>query len=147
MIYTGQGSGTRAVRLEKQGDDFSVKPLWHNEEIGTSYNSPVLRDGLIYGISSKGQCAFCLDAGTGKTVWTDTSLSDRFGTTLDAGSVILNLLTSGELVAFEPSNTGYSELARIKVTETPVYTHPVIAGNRVYVKDQDTLAMFTLEQK
>jgi len=144
VIYTGQGSGTRAIKLEKREDGFAAPELWHNEEIGSSYNTPVLKDGLLFGISSKHKCAFCLDARTGKTVWTDTKLSDGFGTTLDAGAVILAQLSTGELVAFEPSNKGYSELARIKVAETPVYSYPVIAGNRIYVKDEDTLARFTL---
>lgn len=145
VIYTGQGSGTRAVRLQKQGDNFTTNQLWHNEEIGTSYDTPVLTGGLVFGISSKRRCAFCLDAQTGKTIWTDRSLSDGFGTTVGAGSVIVALLTTGELIAFDASNKGYSELARLKVAETPVYTHPVIARNRVYVKARDTLAMFTIE--
>jgi outer membrane protein assembly factor BamB len=145
VIYTGQGTGTKAVKVEKQGESFVIKELWSNDEIGTSFNTPVLKDGLIYGISSKRRCVFCLNAETGEAVWTDDKLSDRFGTILDAGSVMLAVSSAGELIAFEPNNKGYSEMARIKIAETPIYAHPVIAGNRIYVKDKEAMVLFSNE--
>jgi len=46
---------------------------------------------------------------------------------------------------FKPNGEKYEELARIKVADTPVYAHPVLAGNLIYVKDENTLTMFTIE--
>jgi hypothetical protein len=37
------------------------------------------------------------------------------------------------------------EQARIKVADMQTYAHPVIAGNRVFVRDQETVAMWTIE--
>jgi hypothetical protein len=34
---------------------------------------------------------------------------------------------------------------RIKVADTPTHAHPIIAGNRIFVKDRETVAMWTLE--
>jgi hypothetical protein len=42
-------------------------------------------------------------------------------------------------------STVIAELAKIKVADTPTYAHPVIAGNKIFVKDQDTLAMCVIE--
>jgi len=145
VIYTGQGRGTRAVKIEKQGDGFAAKDLWSNAEIGVQYNTPVLKDGLLYGLSDK-DVFFCLDAKTGQTAWTDTIKRGRnFAAIVDAGSVIIALPSNSELTVFKPGNKEYSELARIKVADTPTYAHPVIAGNRIFVKDQNTVAMFTIE--
>ncbi|MCR4412460.1 MAG: PQQ-like beta-propeller repeat protein [Thermoguttaceae bacterium] len=141
VIYTGQGRGTRAVKIEKQGDAFAAKELWANAEIGTVFNTPVLKDGLLFGLSDRGNF-FCMDAKTGKLLWTDTGKHDRFGAVLDAGSVILALPGNSELIAFRPSDKQYEELARIKVAETPTYAHPVIAGNRVFIKDKDAVTLF-----
>jgi len=55
------------------------------------------------------------------------------------------LPSSSELIVYKPSDKEYSELARIKVSETPSYSHPVIAGNRIFIKDQDTVTMFVIE--
>ena len=144
VIYTGQGQGTKAVIVQKQGNDFNVKELWSNEELGTTYNTPVLKDGFLFGLSDRGRL-YCMNAGTGKTAWTDDSSHKNFGALLDAGSVIFALPSESELIAFKPSGKEYEELTRIKVANTPVYTHPVIAGNRIYIKDNEILTMWTIE--
>ena len=144
VIYTGQGQGTRAVKVEKQGDGFVAKELWSNEKLGTGFSTPVLKDGLLFGLSDRGNF-YCMNAQTGQAAWTDTQQVDRFGGVLDAGAVLLALPGKAELIAFKPSDKQYEELARIKVSDTPVYAHPVIAGNRVFVRDQDTVTLWTIE--
>lgn len=146
VIYTGAGRGTRAVKIEKQGDGFVARELWSNPDIAPQYNSPVLQDGLLFGLSNRGQL-FCLNAQTGATVWVDETARDRggFGTLVSAGSVLLALPSSSELIAFKPSGKKCEELAKIKVAEGSTYAYPVIAGNRIFVKDQDGLALWTIE--
>lgn len=144
VIYTGQGYGTKAVTVQKQGNSFKVKELWSNEKLGTFYNTPVLRDGLLFGLSDRGRL-YCMDAGSGKIAWTDDDSHKRFGAILNAGSVILALSSDSKLIAFKPSGKEYNELAQIKVSDTPIYAHPVVAGNRIYVKDEETLTMWTVE--
>ena len=112
VIYSGAGQGTKAAKIEKQGDDFAVIELWNNEELSSGFATPILRDGLLFGLSDRGNF-FCINAETGESVWTDTNRSGRFGAILDAGSVILALPDSSELIAYEFSDKGYSELARI----------------------------------
>jgi outer membrane protein assembly factor BamB len=143
VFYTGQGLGTRAVTIEKKGSDFAARELWNNE-LGTAYNTPVLKDGMLYGLSHRGNL-FCINAENGKTAWADTARYKNFAAVLDVGSVILALLSSSELVVFEPSSKEYHEIARFKVSDVPTYAHPVIAGKRIYVKDQDTVAMWIIE--
>ena len=63
---------------------------------------------------------------------------------VDAGSVILAMPSSSELIVFQPSDKQYTELARIKVSDTATYAYPVVAGNRIFVKDQDALTLWTL---
>jgi outer membrane protein assembly factor BamB len=146
VIYTGAGRGTKAVKIEKQADGFAAKELWSNPELAPQFNTPVLKDGLLFGLSDGGNL-FCINALTGQTAWTDATErgSGGFGAIVDAGSVILALPSNSELIAFEPSDTGYVELALMKVADMPTYAHPVIAGNRVFVKDQETLALLAIE--
>ena len=145
VIYTGQGRGTKAVTVEKQGDGFVATELWSNEELGTGFSTPVLKDGLLFGLSDRGNF-YCMDAKSGKALWADTTRRrENFGAVLDAGLVILALPSNSELTVFESSDKAYAELARIKVADTPTYAHPVIAGNRIFVRDQETVAMWTIE--
>lgn len=146
VIFAGQGRGTKAVKIEKQGDGFAAKELWSNADLAPQFNTPVLKNGLLFGLSGRGNF-YCLNAQTGQTAWTDTTQQDNrgFGSILDAGSVLVALAPKSELIVFKPSDKEYSELARIKVAETQTYAHPVLAGNRVFVKDKDAVTMGMIE--
>jgi len=146
VIYTGAGRGAKAVRIEKQGDGFAAKELWSNPELAPQFNTPVLKDGLLFGLSNRGNL-YCINARTGQTAWTDETSRDRggFAAILDVGSCLLALPSSSELIVFKPSDSEYSELAKIKVAEAPAYAHPVISGNRVFVKDQESVTMWIVE--
>lgn len=146
VIYTGAGRGCRAIRIQAQAGGFDVQELWSNPEVAPKYNTPALKDGLLFGFSDRGNL-YCINAETGETAWIDSTRRGRggFASIVDAGSVILALLSDSELIAFKPSGNEYAELARIKVADTPTYAHPVFAGNRVFVKDQETVTMWTIE--
>jgi outer membrane protein assembly factor BamB len=135
------GSG-RALQIEKQGDGFAAKELWKGES-PNQFNTPVLKDGLLFGLSGR-RSFFCMNAQAGDVLWTDTIQRGECGAVLDAGSVLLALTSDAELVAFKPSNKEYTELARIKVADTPTWAYPIIAGHRVFVKDRETLTLWTL---
>ena len=144
VIYTGQGQGTKAVKIEKQNDGFAAKEVWSNTELGTGFNTPVLKDGFLYGLSDRGSF-FCLNAQTGQTAWADAATrKDNFGAIVDAGPVIFGLPGDSQLVVFKPSDKEYAEIARFKVAETPTYAHPVISGNRIFIRDQETVALWTI---
>ena len=146
QTVTGAGRGTHAVKIEKQGDSLTARKLWSNMDLAVQFNTPVLKDGLLFALSNSGNL-FCINAQTGQTTWTDATQRDRSGFTaiLDAGSCLLALPSNSELIVFQPSREQYTELAKIKVADTPTYAHPVIAGNCIYVKDQETLAMLAIE--
>jgi len=146
VIFIGAARGAKAVKIEKQGDGFVTQELWSNEDVDVQFNTPVLKEGLLFGSTSKDNL-FCLNAQTGQTAWIDTIRrgSGGFAAILDAGPVMLALPSNSELIAFAPSDEEYTELARIKVADAATYAHPVIAGNRIYVRDEDTIAMWVIE--
>ncbi|NQT52407.1 PQQ-like beta-propeller repeat protein [bacterium] len=145
VICTGAARGTKAVKIEKQGDGFVAKELWSNPNVAVQFNTPVLKDGFLFGLSDRSSL-FCINAQNGKTAWLDTARHGRgFAAIVAAGSVMLALPSTSELIVFKPSGKQYEELARIKVSDTPTYAHPVLAGDRIFVKDADTVTLFTLE--
>ncbi len=147
VIYTGAGRGVKAVKIEKQANGFVAKELWSNPEVAPQFNTPVLKDGLLYGLSNSGNL-FCVNSQTGQTAWIDPTQRDRGGFTsiVDTGSVLLALPSNSELIIIKPNEKEYTELARIKVSDTPIYAHPVIAGNRIIIKDQETVTLLTIDQ-
>ena len=194
LIYSGSNRGTTAVRLEKEGDGFAPKPVWKNADISVQFNSPVLKDGFLYGLTG-GNDLFCLNATDGKTAWTapvappapapenaergpgpdggpGAATGPRpergsggpgggpggrggmrggggrgggYGSVVDAGSVLLALTPASQLIAFAPGGSAYTELARIKVADSPTHAYPVLSGNRIFTKDQDSVTLWTVE--
>ena len=146
VIFTGAGRGTKAVKIEKQGEEFLANELWANADLSVQFNTPVLKQDLLYGYTNTGSL-FCIDALNGQTAWTDTIKHDRsgFAAILDVGTVVMALPSSSELIVFKPVKEGYSELAKIKVADTPTYASPVLAGNRVYIKDELTITLWKIQ--
>ena len=68
-----------------------------------------------------------------------------YGSIVDAGPVLFALTPASQLVVFEPSGKEFKELARIKVADTPTYAYPVVSGNRIFVKDQNFVTLWTVE--
>ena len=146
VIFTGAGRGTKAVKIEKKGEGFVPSELWTNTDLAVQFSTPVLKQDLLYGYSNTGSL-FCIDALTGQTAWTDTIKHDRggFAALLDVGPYIMALPSSSELIFIKPVREAYSELAKIKVADLPTYATPVIAGNRIYIRDENTISMWKIQ--
>jgi outer membrane protein assembly factor BamB len=167
----------KAVKLAKEGDKFVAKTEWTVQENPVQFNTPILRDGLLIGLSGRHEL-FCVDTKTEKTVWTtpaprfaaagNTPPPDRsdkgdkrgkggrgggggmradagYGSVVDAGSVLMAITPAAQLIVFEPSATEFKQLASYKVSQSPVYAYPVVSENRIYVKDQDSVSLWTVE--
>ncbi len=144
IYYTGQGSGTKAIEVLKQGDQFITKELWSSAEIGAKWNTPVLVKGFLYGFSDQRRI-YCLNASNGQTGWIDGVTHSDFATISDCGSVLIGFPQTGNIIVFKPDPKAYTEVAKYKVSETPVYSFPVIAGNAIYIKDAESLMMFVIK--
>jgi outer membrane protein assembly factor BamB len=145
LIYSGSGRGTTAVKFEKAGDTLMAKELWKNTDLSPQFNSPVLKNGLLFGLTQRGSFV-CVNAQNGQTLWTDpTGNRGGFGSIVDAGPVLFALTPRSQLIVFEPSDKAYTEVASIKVANKQTYAYPVLAGNRLYVEDQDSLTLWTFE--
>ncbi|HEX2968560.1 MAG TPA: PQQ-binding-like beta-propeller repeat protein [Bacteroidales bacterium] len=138
IYVTGQGTGVKAINVEG-----SVKDIWTNAEVGAKWNTPVLKDGFLYGFTDQKRI-YCINAGTGATAWIDNTVNSDFATLSDCGEVLIGLPSTGNLIVFKPDPKAYSEVAKYKVSETPVYAFPVIAGNNIYIKDAENLILFKI---
>jgi outer membrane protein assembly factor BamB len=141
-------SGTMAVKIEPDGDKFKLKELWKADQSPHMYNSPTLKDGRLYGLTGSGRGSsklYCLDAKTGDVLWVDTATRGECGSVLDAGTVLLALSSDSNLLAFKPSDKGYEEIAKIKVSDSPTWGVPIVTGKRVFVKDRESLMLLTFE--
>lgn len=142
VFYTGQGTGTRALRIARRGDGFAAEEIWHNPSLGTCYNTPVLKDGLLFGVSDRGYL-FCLDARTGATRWKAPARVSPFAAVVDAGAVLFALPAKPVLAIYKPDGASCVELAKYTVADAETYAFPIVAGRRVFVRDRGAVTLWT----
>jgi outer membrane protein assembly factor BamB len=143
IYFTGQGNGMKAIKVEKSGNEYVTKELWSNATVGAKWNTPVLKDGFLYGFTDQKRI-YCLNAATGETAWIDNVVNSDFASIVDCGSVLIGLPSTSNLIVFKPVSTAYTEVVKYKVSETPIYAFPVVAGNQIYIKDAETLILYKI---
>lgn len=145
LIFSGINKGVFAVRVGWK-DKWLTETVWQNKEVGMYMNSPVLSGNLLFGMShkNKGQF-FCLDATTGKTIWTGDPRQGENAAMLIAGDTIFSLTNNGELILSSAAAKGATAIKKYKVADSETWAHPAIVGKRILVKDQNSLALLSLE--
>jgi len=144
IYYTGLNNGVNAIEIKKEGNSFTVNKLWTNPDFSTGFSTPLLKDGFLYGLSNQSRL-FCINASTGQTAWKDETPLQNFGSLVDAGSVIIVLTSNSNFVVLKPDGQKYNQVALIKLAESSIYAHPVLSGNRIFIKDNESLTLFTID--
>lgn len=169
IIYSGSNRGTKAVKVTKEGESLSAKEMWKNKDNSVQFNTPVVHDGLVFGLTARNEL-FCINAEDGKTAWTAAMPRAAgtdgggggggrpgggrggmmmggagYGSIVDAGSVLFALTPAAQLVVFEPNAKEFKKIASYKVGERDTYAYPIISGNRIFVKDKDSVILWSIE--
>jgi len=152
LYYAGSGQPTRAVKLEKEGDKVAAKELWATPDTSVIYNTPVIKDGLMFGLSERNQI-FCIDTQTGKKLWAEGlesgggggRMRPGFGSVVAAGPVLFALTPAGKLVVFKPNREKFTRIASYKVADGNTYSYPVVTSEGVYIKDRNAVTFWTLK--
>jgi outer membrane protein assembly factor BamB len=156
VIFAGPAQGqTTAYKIEKSGDSLKGTQLW-NAAVGTAYNTPVLKDGFLYGLVAGGGGRggrgggagnyACLNLANGQVAWNDTAnnRNTTYGAIVEAGGVLFGLVENGTLTVFKADSTAFSQLASYKVATKNVYAHPIISGKNIIIQDMASVTLFTL---
>ena len=148
LIFSMEDQGITAIRLAKQGAAIVAQEIWNNKDNELYMNSPVLQGNLLFGLSArkKGQI-FCIDAETGKTLWQSPGRMGENAAIINAGKVLLFLTNDANLIVVPPGDKEYAPTAQYTVASSPTWAHPVVAGNRILVKDETTLASLVVAER
>ncbi len=145
IIICGQGKGTKSFKIEKAGDKYSFTENWTNPDYGVSFNTPVFKDGYLYAHEGRLGKIYCLKEKSGKTCWADTTSLNRFASVLDLGKELLSLPANGKMIVYEPNPEKYVQKAIYKIAETEVYAHPLVVGDKIFVKEQELLTCWQVK--
>jgi outer membrane protein assembly factor BamB len=137
----GNGPG-RAYSIDpsKRGDISESGKVWQYEKINRSISTAAIADGLIYLSDFKGTL-HCLDAKTGKPLWTFDLNSPVWGSPLVADGKVYLGDADGDLALFK-AGPELKKLAVIDMADS-VYSTPVPANGVLYVMTRTRLYAIT----
>jgi outer membrane protein assembly factor BamB len=144
VIIAAKLRGTHARRVEKTEAGYQVTESWSKRKVRMAFNTPVVNNGLLFGLSQS-EKLFCLNVDSGEVMWKDTDRREQFGTLVDAGTVIFALPKDGMLTVFEPTGKRFNKLAEYHVSDTPTYSYPIVAGNKIIIQDQNAITLWTIK--
>ncbi|MCL1974175.1 MAG: PQQ-like beta-propeller repeat protein [Bacteroidetes bacterium] len=151
-VTTGYNFGCILIQLSKEGDTFKAQTLYANKNMVNHHGGVVLIHGYVYGYSETFGWV-CQDVNTGENVWTQRSREAGKGSLIAVNDRLLLLdMTTGLLTVTAASPEGWKEFGQLPIPErttietmdNQVWTHPVVANGKLYVRDHDLLFCFDL---
>ena len=146
VIQTGRANGVTAFRVLPDSGGWTTEDVWHTDEVGLHMTNGVINEGVLYGLShlNSGQY-FGLDLDTGEVLWTSPPRQAENASLLRSGDTILSLEDDAELVVLAHSRSGFNPVQRYDVADSETWTAPTLTGNRLFIKDITSLALWTLD--
>jgi outer membrane protein assembly factor BamB len=144
-VFISSDYGTGAGLVEIKADGKTAQEIYFTKEMRNHHSSSVLIGEHLYGFSGSILTAMKFD--TGEVVWKDRSVGK--GSLVFADGHLYCFSENGVVGLVEATPTGYKEKGRFTITQDslPTWTHPVVAGGRLYLRDQDTIYAYDVKQK
>ncbi|HET6974134.1 MAG TPA: PQQ-binding-like beta-propeller repeat protein [Pyrinomonadaceae bacterium] len=142
FISSDYGTGGGVVEIKP---DNKAQEIWFTKDMRNHHSSSVLIGDYLYGFSSAILTAIKFD--TGEIAWRDRSVGK--GSLVYADGNLYCFSENNVVGLVEATPTGYKEKGRFRIPQgqSPTWTHPVVAGGRLYLRDQDTIYAFDVKEK
>ena len=136
LIVSGTRQGTHAFTLARAGGKWQATEAWKNPDVAMYMSTPVLADGMLYGLSSRKRGQFvAVDAATGALKWATEGRATNQAAILLTPTHVLVLTTGGELLLVKPSAVKYEEERRYTVADSETWAVPVVLAEGLIVRD------------
>ncbi len=145
FLSSDYGTGSALLELTPSGNSVRAREVYFTRQMKNHHATSVLVGDHLYGFDSAILTALKFD--TGEVAWQNRSVGK--------GSLVfaddrLYLYSEGGIVGLaEASPTGYREHGRfeIKSGRLPTWSHPVVSGGKLFLRDQDNLFAYDVRAK
>jgi outer membrane protein assembly factor BamB len=146
MLIVSTGERVIAFRPRLRDGAWFVETVWETKDVTTYVSSPVLADGVLYGLSTKqrGQF-FAIDAKTGQVLWLGEPREADNTAVVKSGRILFLLNDDAELIVARANRKGFDPIVRYTVADSATWAQPAISGNRIFIKDTTTLSLWTID--
>lgn len=133
IVPTGMGTGTRLVSLRADGDRLTAEEVWTTRSLKPDFNDPVAHQGFLYGFDAA--IFSCVDLKTGERRWKGGRYGKGQVLLLEDSDQLLVIGEQGELVFLKADPEKSVELYKMQALEGKTWNHPVVVGDRLYLRN------------
>lgn len=152
-VFASAGYGRGGVLLKLSAAEGGVKAeeVYFEPGLQNRHGGVVLVGDYIYGDQDDGGRPWCAEWKTGKLAWKKESRTDGGGSaavTYADGRLYVQY-QNGIVALVEASPAGYKEVSVYHIPDAhePCWSHPVVAGGKLYIRNQDTLLCLNVSKK
>lgn len=151
FVVAGYGVGCKSVKI---GPGNAVEEVYSNTDMINHHGGVILHEGNLYGYSDKNGWT-CMDFKTGAVKWQEKKALGKGAIHYADGMFYLLEENSGIVVLIEASPDGWKEKSRFTLSpqttqrnpKGKVWTHPVVSGGKLFLRDQELLFCFDVSGK
>lgn len=154
----GKSVGSDLIKLTAAGLAIKAQKVYSIQGILNRYGGVVLVGDHVYGYSEKnkeGEGWTCQDFKTGKTVWSEKRALGRGSLVYADGHLYCYTEDDGIVALVEASPAGWKEKSRFEIPRKTaigkpngkIWTHPVIANGKLFLRDQELIFCFDLKNR
>ena len=140
FIGNGYGKGSVLLQVKRDGDQWSVDPIWESKHLKLKFNSAVLHGDSIYGLDEG--ILTCISVADGKRQWKGGRYA--YGQLVLVDDLILVLAESGEVALVPATPDEFREVAKFQAIEGKTWNNPVVCRGKLFVRNCDEAACYEL---
>jgi outer membrane protein assembly factor BamB len=145
FLSSGYGTGAALLEMVPGAGGLSAREVYFTRDMRNHHASSLLVGDYLYGFSDAILTAMQFD--TGQVAWRDRSVGK--GSMVFADERLYLYSESGVVGLAEATPAGYREHGRfeIRAGRLPTWSHPVVSGGRLFIRDQDTIYAYDVRLK
>jgi outer membrane protein assembly factor BamB len=145
FLSSDYGTGAALLSLGAEGNKVKATQVYFTNEMRNHHASSVLVGDYLYGFSSSILTAMHFD--TGKVGWRDRSVGK--GSVVAADNQLYLFSEEGVVGLADVNSSQYVERGRfrLKTGNRPTWSHPVVSGGKLYLRDQNAIYAYNVAAK
>ncbi len=145
LVGALDGVGCSLIEVTKSAERWTVSSQWKSKDMKPEFPDFVVHRGYAYGFDVGIFC--CLNLADGKRAWKDGRYGRGQVVLLADQDVLLVTSEAGELVLLAPNVTERQEIGRFQAIDGKTWNHPVVRGDRVYLRNAEEMACYAIPTK
>jgi outer membrane protein assembly factor BamB len=149
FVTSGYGVGCNLFKITATGGEFKTEQVYANTNMVNHHGGVILVGQHLYGYSD-GKGWICQDFKSGEILWKNPGVGKGAIAYADGHLYLRSEGSSGAVALIEATPEAYKETGRFDQpdrSKSESWAHPVIAGGRLYLRDQDLLLCYDIAAK